>query len=66
MSLTQCPILKRGLLVAVLVGSLLTVINQFERVAAFEQINLWKASLSYIVPFCVSVFSALAVDTRDK
>ena len=54
-------ILSRGILVALVVGSLLTLINQFERVAALELPNLWKMGLSYVVPFCVSVFSALAV-----
>lgn len=54
-------ILLRGVIVALLVGSLLTLINQFEQIAAAGPINLWKAGLSYLVPFCVSVFSALAI-----
>ncbi|WP_035618121.1 hypothetical protein [Hyphomonas johnsonii] len=54
-------ILIRGLIVAVTVGSILTLINQFERVIAFEPLNWWKMGLSFVVPFCVSVFSALAV-----
>lgn len=54
-------ILIRALLVSLIVGSLLTLINQFERVAAFQLPNLWKMGLSYVVPFCVSVFSAFAV-----
>jgi len=56
-------IVIRGVLVALLVGTLLTLINQFEAIAALEAINPWKAGLSYLVPFCVSVFSALAVPT---
>ena len=55
------PILTRGLIVAILVGSLLTLINQFERVIVLDALNWWKMGLSYLVPFCVSVFSALAV-----
>lgn len=56
-------ILTGGVIVALVVGTLLTLINQFEQVAALHPINPWKAGLSYLVPFCVSVFSALAVPT---
>ncbi|HAY07558.1 MAG TPA: hypothetical protein PKV67_00295 [Hyphomonas sp.] len=54
-------ILIRGLIVSILVGSLLTLINQFEVISALQTPNLLKMGLSYIVPFCVSVFSAMAV-----
>lgn len=60
------PILIRAVIVALIVGSLLTLINQFERVAALELPNLWKMGLSYVVPFCVSLFSALAVRTPPQ
>lgn len=49
------PILIRGLMVAIRVGSLLTLINQFERVVAAEPLNWWKMGLIYKVPFCVSM-----------
>lgn len=54
-------ILIRGLIVSILVGSLLTLINQFEAISALQTPNLLKMGLSYVVPFCVSVFSAMAV-----
>jgi methyl-accepting chemotaxis protein len=57
-------IMIRGLIVALLVGTILTLINQFERVIAMEALNGWKMGLSYLVPFCVSVFSALAVKPK--
>ena len=50
-----------GVIVAILVGTILTLINQFERVIVLDALNWWKMGLSYLVPFCVSVFSALAV-----
>lgn len=59
-------ILLRGLIVAILVGTLLTLINQFERVMTLSPLNWWKMGLSYVVPFCVSVFSALAVRSRSR
>ncbi len=58
------PILIRGVVVAILVGTILTLINQFERVISLEALNWWKMGLSYLVPFCVSVFSAVAVKPR--
>lgn len=63
MSPHQRAILTRGVIVALIVGTLLTLINQFEAIVALHPINPWKAGLSYLVPFCVSVFSALAVPT---
>ncbi|MBU2606293.1 MAG: nitrate/nitrite transporter NrtS [Alphaproteobacteria bacterium] len=54
------------LIVAVLVGSLLPLINQFQRVMTVEPLNWWKMGLSYIVPFCVSVFIALAVGPKSN
>lgn len=54
-------VLVRGVMVAFLVRTLLTLINQFERVFGPGPVNPWKAGLSYLVPFCVSVFSGLAV-----
>lgn len=60
------PILIRAVIISLIVGSLLTLINQFERVATLELPNLWKMGLSYVVPFCVSLFSALAVRTPPR
>lgn len=60
------PILIRAVIIALIVGSLLTLINQFERVATFELPNLWKMGLSYVVPFCVSLFSALAAKAPPR
>ena len=60
------PILIRAIIISLIVGSLLTLINQFERVTALELPNLWKMVLSYVVPFCVSLFSALAAKAPPR
>jgi len=60
------PILIRAIIISLIVGSLLTLINQFERVVALELPNLWKMGLSYVVPFCVSLFSALAAKSLPR
>lgn len=59
-------ILIRGVFVGLLVGTLLTFINQFEHIMDRQPLNILKACLSYFVPFCVSVFSALAVPTQGQ
>ncbi|MEO1066998.1 MAG: methyl-accepting chemotaxis protein, partial [Pseudomonadota bacterium] len=49
--------LKRALLTAVLVGTCLTVINQGVMWSDTGVIVVWQAFLTYLVPFCVSLFS---------
>lgn len=50
--------IKRALWISVLVGSCLNVINQWSVITGDESINILQALLTYIVPFCVSFFSA--------
>lgn len=59
-------ILIRGLIVSLLVGSLLTLINQYELIVALKAPNFLKMGLSYAVPFGVSVFSAVAVNQKPR
>ena len=47
-----------ALKVALVVGSVLNVINNGERVLAGEAIDAWHVALNYLLPFCVSAFSA--------
>jgi hypothetical protein len=44
--------------VALVVGTVLNVINNGERVLAGEAVDPWHLALNYLVPFCVSAFSA--------
>jgi hypothetical protein len=49
-----------ALRVAALVGTVLNVVNQGGPLLRFElgAIDWWKAGFTYLVPFCVSVYSA--------
>lgn len=48
----------RALIIAVIVGTLLNLINQWSAILTFENINYLTMGLTYCVPFCVSLFSS--------
>ncbi len=56
---------RRALLVAVVVGTLLTVINQVDAVLGAAAIQWPQAVLTYVVPFFVATLSGLA-ERRDQ
>ena len=51
-------IVLRGLKVAAVIGTLLTLINQGDLMLAGHWPPLWKLLLTYAVPFGVSTYSA--------
>ncbi|RMF68441.1 MAG: hypothetical protein D6740_10620 [Alphaproteobacteria bacterium] len=51
-------IILRGLRVAAVIGTLLTLINQGDLMLAGHWPPLWKLLLTYAVPFGVSTYSA--------
>ncbi len=51
-------IILRGLKVAAVIGTLLTLINQGDLMLAGHWPPLWKLLLTYAVPFGVSTYSA--------
>ena len=56
------PMLRRSLYVALIVGSLLTALNQGD-VLLNQGVSgalVWKIPLTYAVPFCVATYGALA------
>ncbi|MBN3494313.1 nitrate/nitrite transporter NrtS [Vibrio neptunius] len=55
---------KRALIIAAVVGTLLNFINQYDAILGEGSVNWAKASLTYCVPFCVSLFSSWLA-TRD-
>jgi hypothetical protein len=58
------PVLRRSIVMAMVVGSLLTLINQGD-VLLHGQVTTFvvlKICLTYVVPFCVSTISALAAN----
>ncbi len=55
------PMLRRSLLTALVVGSILTAINQGNVIVEgdLSPSLLWKIPLTYCVPFCVATWGAL-------
>ena len=59
-------IVRRSLMVALIIGSVLTAINQGDVILSGQQPVWWKVVLTYCVPFCVATYgaySALAAPT---
>ena len=52
------PIATRSLWVALVVGSILNLINQGDRLAAGAPLDWAKLGLTYVVPFVVASFGA--------
>lgn len=52
--LTGIPL---AIVIACVVGPILTIINQFEGLFADAPFVVWKAVLTFMVPFCVSMVS---------
>ena len=60
------PMLKRSLTVALVVGTVLTLLNHGDTLIAanWKNVLYWKLPLTYCVPFCVATFGALASSRR--
>ncbi len=58
------PVFRRSLAISVIVGSLLTCINQGDILirGSITTLVVVKICLTYMVPFCVSTVSALAAN----
>ena len=63
-------VLVRGLKVGLIVGTILTAINQGDLILAgtLTAENAWKIPLTYLVPFCVSTYAAVSaiIAHRDE
>ena len=59
-------IVKRSVLVALVVGTILNLINQGDAVMGDEHIDTMKCVLTYIVPYLVSTYGAVSVLTDNK
>lgn len=60
------PIVHTAVRVALVVGSLLNAINQGQRLVAGEGVILWQVVLNYVVPYCVSTYSAARLELRRQ
>ena len=50
---------KRAALVALVVGPILTAINQFEALFGDQALSWWKLALTFVVPYVVATVGAL-------
>ena len=50
---------KRALITAMVVGSILTLINHGDVILEGGSLNYIKVSLTYFIPFCVTTWGAL-------
>ena len=50
---------RHALVVGVIIGTLLTVINQGDQIWAGEMPNPVKIVLTYLVPYCVTTYGAV-------
>jgi methyl-accepting chemotaxis protein len=52
-------VLHRSFILAIIVGLLLTVINQFDAIFGSQAFDIFKFSLTMVVPFCASAVSGM-------
>jgi methyl-accepting chemotaxis protein len=57
---------KTAIFISILVGSILTLINQGEAFLGDAEVNWFKVILTYIVPFCVSLYSSSVASMDSK
>ena len=60
------PMLRRSFIVALVVGSVLTLLNQGDALfsGSWNSALYWKVPLTYCVPFCVATYGALSNSRR--
>ena len=60
------PMLRRSFIVAVVVGTILTLLNQGDIIFAgsWQGSLYWKVPITYLVPFCVATYGALSNSRR--
>jgi len=65
-ALIHIPMLKKSALTALVVGTILTGLNQGDMIllGILTTSLIWKIPLTFAVPFCVATFSALANTRR--
>jgi hypothetical protein len=51
---------RRSFVVALIVGTILNLINQGDTLVAGERVNVAKILLTYAVPYCVATYGAVS------
>ena len=65
---TEKPIVIRSLKVALVVGTILVLINHFDKLLALQlsTTDFFKIGLTYCVPYCVATFGAVTAILERK
>lgn len=58
------PLIKRSIFIALLVGTILNIINQGGALFGAEEVNLVQILLTYFVPYCVSSLSSAQTSVK--
>lgn len=53
-------IARRSAIVAIVVGTILNLINQGDVLLLGTHVSLWKVVLTYAVPYCVATYGAVS------
>lgn len=59
-------VFKRAFIIALVVGTLLNIINQYDAIFGTSSFHWLKACLTYCVPFGVSLFSSWLANRDAK
>jgi len=62
----QRVIVRRALIMAAMVGPILTLINQGDALVSDAPFSFWKAGLTFIVPYLVATVSAVVTQQRRE
>ena len=57
---------RRSLAVAIVVGTVLNLINQGDALLAGQSINVLKLLLTYLVPYCVATYGAVSFELAQQ
>ena len=57
-------IIRRAMFTSLVVGSVLLLINHGDTVKAQEYPALWKVSLTYLVPFLVTIWGSVSLESK--
>ena len=57
---------RRSFIVALVVGTILNLINQGDVLIAGGKLNWIKIALSYVVPYCVATYGAVSMQMNRR
>ncbi len=58
----SADIVRRAVIMALVVGPILTLINQGDALFGEVAFDIWKAALTFVVPYVVATVSAVATE----